>query len=49
MVIKDIAVLYWGDIGAHGFEILFRIRKHFNHTESVLIDKATFVKFFEND
>lgn len=47
--LNDITVLYWGDIDAHGFEILSRIRKHFRHTKSVLMDKITFEKFFEND
>lgn len=47
--LNDITVLYWGDIDAHGFEILSRLRKHFRHTKSVLMDKTTFEKFFEND
>lgn len=47
--LNDITVLYWGDIDAHGFEILSRIRKHFRHTKSVLMDKITFERFFEND
>lgn len=47
--LNNISVLYWGDIDAHGFEILSRIRKHFRHTKSVLMDKTTFEKFFEND
>jgi len=47
--LDDLTVLYWGDIDAHGFEILSRIRKHFKHTKSVLMDKTTFDKYFEND
>ena len=47
--LNDITVLYWGDIDVHGFEMLSRIRKHFNHTQSVLMDKTTFDKYFEND
>lgn len=47
--LNDLTILYWGDIDAHGFEILSRIRKHFSHTKSVLMDKITFEKFFEND
>lgn len=47
--LNNINVLYWGDIDVHGFEILSRIRKHFQHTTSVLMDKITFEKFFEND
>jgi hypothetical protein len=47
--LNEITVLYWGDIDVHGFEMLSRIRKHFDHTQSVLMDKTTFEKFFEND
>jgi hypothetical protein len=47
--LNDITVLYWGDIDVHGFEMLSRIRKHFDHTKSVLMDKITFDKYFEND
>jgi hypothetical protein len=47
--LNDIIVLYWGDIDVHGFEMLSRIRKHFNHTQSILMDKTTFDKYFEND
>ena len=47
--LNNITVLYWGDIDVHGFEMLSRIRKHFGHTQSVLMDKTTFEKFFEND
>lgn len=42
-------VLYWGDIDVQGFEILSRLRKFFDHTKSVLMDKQTFDKFFEDD
>lgn len=47
--LNDITVLYWGDIDVHGFEMLSRIRKHFDLTKSVLMDKITFDKYFEND
>ena len=47
--LNDVTILYWGDIDVHGFEILSRIRKHFQHTQSVLMDKLTFEKFFENE
>lgn len=47
--LNDIKVLYWGDIDVHGFEMLSRIRKHFDHIQSVLMDKSTFDKYFEND
>ena len=47
--LNDTTVLYWGDIDVHGFEMLSRIRKHFQHTQSILMDKTTFEKFFENE
>jgi hypothetical protein len=47
--LNDITVLYWGDIDVHGFEMLSRIRKHFKHSQSVLMDKTTFEKYFDND
>ena len=47
--LNDTIVLYWGDIDVHGFEMLSRIRKHFLHTQSILMDKTTFEKFFENE
>ncbi|MFA7449177.1 MAG: Wadjet anti-phage system protein JetD domain-containing protein [Weeksellaceae bacterium] len=42
-------LLYWGDIDAQGFEILSQFRNYFPQTQSVLMDKDTFEKFFEND
>ncbi|MBL7838517.1 MAG: hypothetical protein JNJ75_00095 [Cyclobacteriaceae bacterium] len=42
-------ILYWGDIDVQGFEILSRLRQHFRHAKSVLMDELTFNKFFEND
>lgn len=42
-------ILYWGDIDVQGFEILSRLREHFTHIKSVLMDKVTFETFFEND
>lgn len=44
---KDL--LYWGDIDAQGFEILSQFRGYFPQTKSVLMDKQTFDKFFDND
>jgi hypothetical protein len=29
--------------------MLSRIRKHFKHSQSVLMDKTTFEKYFDND
>ncbi len=42
-------LLYWGDIDVQGFEILSQFRGYFGQTQSVLMDKQTFDKFFEND
>ncbi len=46
---KNTELLYWGDIDAQGFEILSQFRGYFPDTKSVLMDKQTFYKFFEND
>lgn len=32
---------YWGDIDTHGFAILDRLRGHFPHVESFLMDRST--------
>lgn len=45
----NLELLYWGDIDVQGFEILSQFRGYFQQTKSVLMDKATFDKFFEND
>lgn len=42
-------LLYWGDIDVQGFEILSQFRGYFPHVKSILMDKDTFDKFFEND
>ncbi len=47
--LSEMDILYWGDIDVHGFEILSRLRGFFPHTRSVLMDKDTFDRFFEND
>lgn len=44
---KDI--FYWGDLDAHGFQILSEIRTHFPNVKSFLMDRETFDKFFEGD
>lgn len=46
---KNKELLYWGDVDAQGFEILSQFRGYFPHSKSVLMDKQTFDKFFEND
>lgn len=45
----NLELLYWGDIDVQGFEILSQFRGYFPQTKSVLMDKQTFDKFFEND
>lgn len=35
-------IVYWGDIDAHGFQILSDLRGIFPHTRSVMMDRATF-------
>lgn len=45
----NLELLYWGDIDVQGFEILSQFRNYFPQTRSILMDKHTFDKFFEND
>jgi hypothetical protein len=45
----NIELHYWGDIDVQGFEILSQFRTYFAQTKSVLMDKETFEKFFEDD
>ncbi len=44
-----VELFYWGDIDVQGFEILSQFRSYFPHAQSMLMDKVTFEKFFEND
>lgn len=39
--LKNSAMYYWGDIDTHGFGILDRLRGHFGHVVSFLMDSAT--------
>jgi hypothetical protein len=34
---------YWGDIDTHGFAILDRLRRRFDHVESFLMDRTTLI------
>jgi len=45
----NLELLYWGDIDVQGFEILSQFRTYFRQTKSVLMDKESFEKFFEDD
>ncbi|GAK75593.1 hypothetical protein JCM19296_1185 [Nonlabens ulvanivorans] len=47
--LKTKEIQYWGDFDAHGFEILSQVRGYYPQTKSVLMNKNTFDKFFEND
>lgn len=47
--LKNVELLYWGDIDAQGFEILSQFRSYFSHAKSILMDKFTFDLFFEQD
>jgi hypothetical protein len=38
-------VLYWGDLDAHGFEILANLRRDFPAAESVMMDADTWERF----
>lgn len=48
-LLKNTELIYWGDLDAQGFEILSQFRGYFAHVKSLLMDKATFDKYFEND
>lgn len=38
-------IYYWGDLDAHGFAILSRMRGYFSHTQSLLMDQKTLQAF----
>lgn len=48
-LLKNIDLIYWGDLDAQGFEILSQFRSYFAHVKSLLMDRVTFDKYFEND
>ena len=47
--LKNCQIWYWGDLDAQGFEILSGFRGHYPQTKSLMMDKATFDKFYEDD
>ena len=47
--LKSKKIYYWGDLDAHGFQILSEIRTHFEQVESFMMDRNTFDLFFEGD
>ena len=45
--LHDVELLYWGDLDAHGFQILHQARTYFPHIRSILMDRATLDAFAE--
>lgn len=43
--LSDKQIIYWGDIDAHGFQILSQIRGYFPQTRSCMMDFETFNNF----
>ena len=39
--LRNVEVLYWGDIDTHGFHILDQLRSHHPHVRSILMDEET--------
>jgi len=39
--LQHCAVFYWGDIDTHGFAILEQLRAHWQHAQSLLMDRST--------
>lgn len=39
--LRQVALIYWGDIDTHGFAILNQLRARFGHVESLMMDQAT--------
>ena len=40
--LREKQILYWGDLDAHGFQILNQCRKYFPKTQAILMEQATF-------
>lgn len=45
--LKNKEVYYWGDLDTQGFQILAMLRSHFQHTESILMDKKVLENYEE--
>lgn len=43
--LADKHIIYWGDIDAHGFQILSQLRSYFPRTKSIMMDRETFEAF----
>lgn len=46
---KDCDIIYWGDIDVQGFEILSAFRGYYHQTKSLMMNRATFDHFFEDN
>lgn len=42
--LKDLPIVYWGDIDTHGFAILNQLRQVWPQTQSLLMDEATLLE-----
>ena len=42
--LKDLPIVYWGDIDTHGFAILNQFRQAWSQTQSLLMDEATLLE-----
>jgi hypothetical protein len=38
--LREKPLYYWGDIDTHGFAILSRLRRHWEHARSLLMDRV---------
>ncbi len=43
--LRNVRLLYWGDLDSHGFESLSILRQYYPHAESVLMDSETLAAF----
>jgi hypothetical protein len=43
--LRDLPIIYWGDLDSQGFAILHRYRSHLPQIESLLMDEATLEEF----
>ncbi|GGN91053.1 hypothetical protein GCM10011579_087560 [Streptomyces albiflavescens] len=42
--LHDVRLVYWGDVDTHGFTILDRLRRAFEHTQSILMNRRTLLE-----
>lgn len=46
--LKEKNIFYWGDIDAAGLAILSQLRTYYPSSQSILMDRSTFDKFYDN-